>query len=171
MRSVVSFSISTLVLAFLVASVSGQGPVTLTVTTDKQVYDRGTVLAITGQVQDSGSPVPNVVVVFELRDSQNNVKASGFATTDQAGAFSRTITVGNDFAVGSFTVYVSVTVGDQTASNSVSFQVVPEFPLGPGLVMLVAFAVALSFLKKTGRAVSSFVRPPGRTEFMQATSD
>lgn len=83
------------------APISAQGTLTITVLTNKLAYDHGEVITIAGQVQSSGGPVPNVVVVFELRDSQNNVKATGYMTTDQVGAFSKTITVGGDFSVGS----------------------------------------------------------------------
>jgi len=148
LNRLVLFSLSMLMLNFLTASASGQGTLTISVVTDKITYDHGEVITITGQVQSSGSPVPNAVVVFELRDSQNNVRATGFMTTDQVGAFSRTITVGADFLNGSYSVYCSVVVGDQVASNSASFQVVPEFPMGASLVTLVALVVALSLLKK-----------------------
>jgi hypothetical protein len=135
-------------LPFLTALAWGQGTLTISVATDKTTYDHGEVITIMGQVQSSGNPVPNAVVVFELRDGQNNIKASGYMTTDQAGAFSRTITVGGDFLNGSYGVFCSVVVGDQVASNSASFQVVPEFPMGASLVTLVALVVALSFLRK-----------------------
>ena len=128
------FSLSMLMLNFLTAPVLGQGTLTVSVATDKITYDHGEAITITGQVRNSGNPVPNAVVVFELRDSQNNVKATGFMTTDWAGAFSRTITVGGDFLGGSYSVYCSVVVDDQVASNSASFQVVPEFPMGTSLV-------------------------------------
>ncbi len=130
-------------------SVLGQGTLTISVATNKTTYDHGGVITITGQVQSSGNPVPNAVVVFELRDSRNNVKATGYMTTDGVGSFSRTITVGADFLDGWYSVYCSVVVGDQVASNSASpFQVVPEFPMGASLVALVALVVALSFLRK-----------------------
>lgn len=133
---------------FVIVPVFGQGTLTITVSTVKQAYSNGENIVIEGQVLNSGTPVPNVVVVFELRDSANNVKASGYMTTDQSGTFSRTIAATGAMAQGSYTVYVSTTAGNENASNSTSFQVVSEFPATHYLVMLMLlFSVPLIFYK------------------------
>jgi len=98
-------------------------------------------------------------VIFELLNSHNNVKASGYMTSDLDGAYSKSITTTSGLADGSYSVFVSTTVGDQTASNSVTFQVVPEFPVGTNVTALVSLLVVFGVLGKLRRARSGGLYP------------
>lgn len=136
----------------LIISAFGQSQtLSVTVNTGKQSYDQGQLISITGIVQDSGSPVPNVVVVFELRDPQKQVRASGFTTTNSSGGYSRQIMIGNDFPNGAYSVYVSVTVGSQSASATTEFQAVPEF--SSAWMLVIAFTMAIIILGRKLRMI------------------
>lgn len=82
-----------------------QGSLSITVSTDKQEYGLGQIVIFTIQVQQSGAPVAHTSVYYELRDSQNQVRANGLITTDDTGRFTKQITIGNDFPLGSYAVY------------------------------------------------------------------
>lgn len=143
------FAVIVLTLIPLLVPALGQTSLTITVSTDKQNYDLGQLIVITGSVHQSGAPVPNAVVVFELRDPQNQVKASGFMNTDSSGAYSRQLTIGNDFPLGAYTVYVSVTVGSQSASATTKFQAIPEFL--SSLVPVIALVITIGILRGNGK--------------------
>jgi hypothetical protein len=127
----------------------GQGSLSITVTTDKQDYGLGQIVTLTIQVQQSGAPVAHTSVYYELRDSQNQVRANGLITTDDTGRFTKQITIGNDFPLGAYAVYARVTVGDQTASATTAFQTIPEF--SSNVVLMIAFVVGTGILGAFGR--------------------
>jgi uncharacterized protein YfaS (alpha-2-macroglobulin family) len=139
----------------------GQEALSITLTTDKQNYDLGQAVLFTVRVQQSGAPVASVVVFFELRDPQNHVMANGFGITDSTGKYSRQIMIGNDFPLGPYTVYVSVTANGQSASTTAVFQTIPEFVSGSMLIQVSAFVIAISMLALYGkRKVSNNVSEP-----------
>lgn len=143
------FCVLFVALMMLLVSALGQEALSITVSTDKQNYDRGQAVLITVKVQQFGAPVASTVVYFELRDPQNQVKASGFMITDSTGKYSKQIMIGDSFPLGSYTVYVSVTVGSQSASATAVFQTIPEFAFS--LVLVVAFVVAIGMLSAFGK--------------------
>jgi len=130
-------------------SARGQAPLVITVTTDKQDYGLGQVVMFTVQVQQSGGPVAHTPVYFELRDPQNEVRANGLISTDDTGKYTKQITIGNDFPLGAYTIYVRVTVGTQTASATASFQTIPEF--ASDMVLALTLAIGVGILKVSRR--------------------
>jgi uncharacterized protein YfaS (alpha-2-macroglobulin family) len=137
-------------LALLPISALGQDTLTVTVSTDKQNYDRGQFVLITVEVQKSGMPVTSTTVYFELRDPSGQPISSGFMITDSTGHYTKQIMIGNTSPLGSYTVYVSVTVGDESASATAVFQTVPEFGSSLALLFVIVAAIALltAFRKK-----------------------
>ena len=135
-----------LVLALLLVpiSTSGQENLSITVTTDKQSYALGQTILIAASVQQFGAPVASVSVFYELRGPQNQVVTNGFGITDSTGKYTRAVTVGNDFPLGSCTVYVSVSANGQTASATSAFQTIPEFTSSLGLVLVQAFVLLIA---------------------------
>jgi hypothetical protein len=133
-----------------------QSTISISVSTSKGSYNLREAITIAGQVLNGSTPVPNAVVVFELRDSQNQVKASGYMTTDQSGQYSRTVS--GNFTQGGYTVYVNVTVGNQTASNNTAFQVVPEFPAGIDFVLTIALILSFGLTRITQRKTQKHLR-------------
>jgi hypothetical protein len=125
----------------LTHSTLAQSAISISVSTSKGSYNLRETITITGQVLNVTTPVSNAVVVFELRDSQNQMRASGYMTTNQTGQYSRIVS--GNFTQGGYTVYVNVTVGNQTTSNNTGFQVVPEFP--SGIEFVLAIALILTF--------------------------
>jgi hypothetical protein len=125
----------------------GQETLSVTVTTDKLDYDLGQVVLITVRAHQFGAPVANAQVYFELCDPQNQVKASGFVrgVTDSSGKVSWQVMVGSNYPLGSYTVYVSINAGGQTATAQTAFQTIPEFP--SILVLVVALAIAFCMLE------------------------
>lgn len=130
-----------LALTLLPVSTLGQEALSITVTTDKQSYDLGQAVLITVRVQQFGAPVANVLVYFELRDPQHQVRASGTMITDSTGKYTRQILIGNELPLGSYTVYVTATVGNQSASAETVLQTIPEFP--STLVLMFALVIAI----------------------------
>jgi len=128
-------------------AVMAQRTLTITVATDKKTYGPGAVIEITGQVLRAGQPEGNVTVVFELRNQTGTI-ASGFMMTNSTGEFSKVLQVAGAFIPGSYTVYVGVTVDNETATSSASFTVVPEFPSSPQLIVLVSLAVSILLLRQ-----------------------
>lgn len=120
-----------------------QAPLVITVTTDKQDYGLGQIVTFTVQVQLSGGPVAHTPVYFELRDPQNKVRVNGLISTDDTGKYTKQITIGNDFPLGSYTVYVRVTVGSQTSSATAAFQTIPEFTSDMPLMLALAMGVSI----------------------------
>jgi hypothetical protein len=152
------------VLCLLVVSPAfAESGLTITVATDKQAYGHGEVIVIMGEVMDAGQPLSNVTVAFELTNlSGSSTFASGFMTTNSAGAYSRNLTVGGFLLhfspTGAFKVIVSVTLGNETASSSASFQVVPEFPYSAEQIVLVASIVVclvLATWRRTARIATN----------------
>jgi len=125
-------------------SALGQQPLSITVSTDKQNYGLGQIIVFTVEVQQAGAPMAHTPVYYELRDSQNQTRANGLITTDDTGRYTKQITIGDDFPLGSYTVYVRVTVGSQTASATTTFQTIPEFP--SDIVLLFTLAVGIGIL-------------------------
>jgi len=124
----------------------GQEALSVTVSTDKQDYDLGQVVLVTVRVQQFGLPVANAEVYFQLRDSQNQVKASGFrGVTDSSGKLSWQVIVGNNYPLGSYSVIVSVNAAGQSATAQTAFQTIPEFP--SSLVLVVTLAIAFGMLE------------------------
>ena len=135
-----------LVFMLLAVPTLGQETLSITVSTDRKDYDLGQVILITVRVQQFGAPVANAVVYFELRDPQNQVRASGFeGVTDSSGKISWQVMIGNDFPLGSYIVYISVNAGGQSATAQIAFQTIPEFP--SALVLVFAFAIAIVMLE------------------------
>ena len=126
-------------------SASGQASLSITVTTEKQDYGLGEIVIFTVQVRQSGGPVAHAPVYFELRDPQNEVRANGLISTDDTGKYTKQIMIGNDFPLGSYTIYVRVTVGNQTASDMAVFQTIPEFT--SGIVPMLALAMGASIIE------------------------
>jgi len=140
-----------LVLMLLPVATRGQEALSITLTTDKKNYDLGQAVLFTVRVQQSGAPVASVVVFFELRGPHNQVITNGFGITDSTGKYSRQIAIGNDFPLGAYTVYVSVTANGQSASATAVFQAIPEFVSGSMLVQVFAFVLAISLLRLRGK--------------------
>jgi hypothetical protein len=144
LRKIVPYSGLVSVLCLLaVSSAFAEGGLTISVATDKQVYGHGEAIVIMGEVMDAGQPLSNVTVAFELTNlSGSGTFASGFMTTNSAGAYSKNLTVGGFLLhfspTGSYEVLVSVSANNETASASASFQVVPEFPYSAGKLTLAA---------------------------------
>jgi len=134
-----------LALMLLVVPTIGQEALSITVSTDRRDYGLGQAVLITATVRQFGAPVANAVVYFELRDPQNQIKASGFMFTDSLGKCSRQTMIGNDFPLGSYTANVRVTVGNQSASATTAFQTIPEFP--SSLVLALALVIAIGMLE------------------------
>jgi hypothetical protein len=135
-----------LALVLLPVPMFGQEALSVTVSTDKQDYDVGQVVLITVRVQQFGVPVANAEVYFQLRDPQNQVRANGFrGVTDSSGKLSWQVMVGSNYPLGSYSVYVSVNAGGQSATAQTAFQTIPEFP--SILVLVVALAIAFGMLE------------------------
>jgi hypothetical protein len=130
-------------------SALGQESLSITVSTDKQNYGLGQIVVFTVKVQQAGAPLAHTPVYYELRDSQNQVRANGLITTDDTGRYTKQITIGDNFPLGSYTVYVRVTVGSQTASATTAFQTIPEFP--SDVVLLFTLAVGIGILGASRR--------------------
>ncbi len=126
----------------------GQENLSITVTTDKQTYAFGQIIFISILVQQSGAPAASVVVFYKLVGPQNQLMTDGFGITDSTGKYVKIVTVGNDFPVGTYTAYASVSVNDQTASATSAFQTVPEFASGFLFVQAVAFLIAIALLSR-----------------------
>jgi hypothetical protein len=137
-------------LALLPVSALGQDTLAVTVSTNKQNYDRGQFVLITVEVQKSGTPLKSTTVYYELIDPLGEQISSGFMITDSTGRYTKQVMIGNSSPLGSYTVYVSVTVGDESASATASFQTVPEFNSSVALLVAIVAAVALltAFRKK-----------------------
>ena len=150
------------VLVFMLLPVPAHGQVTLTVTvtTDKQSYSLGQTILIAISVQQSGAPVVSVEVFYELRGPQNQVIANGFGITDSTGKCMRQVTVENDFPLGSYIVYVSVSANGQTAYATSAFQTIPEFTSGLGLVLVQAFAFLIAITMLRSCAKRKFAEQP-----------
>jgi hypothetical protein len=132
-------------LILLPVSTSGQETLTITVTTDQQSYSLGQSILMAISVQQFGSPVASVAVFYELRGPQNQVITDGFGITDSTGKYAKQVTVENDFPLGAYTVYVSVSANGQTASATSAFRTIPEFTSGLGPVLL-AFLITITML-------------------------
>jgi hypothetical protein len=132
-----------LALILLPVSTSGQETLTITVTTDQQSYALGQTILMAISVQQFGSPVASVAVFYELRGPQNQVITNGFGITDSTGKYAKQVTVENDFPLGAYTVYVSVSANGQTASATGAFRTIPEFTSGP---VLLAFLIIITML-------------------------
>ncbi len=137
-----------MMLTLLPTLTSGQQNLSITVTTDKQTYAVGQAIFISILVQQSGAPAASVVVFYKLVGPQNQLITEGFGITDSTGKYMKMVTVGNDFPVGSYTAFASVSVNDETASATCAFQTVPEFASGLWLVQVVAFFIAITLLSR-----------------------
>jgi len=142
------------VLAFVLLplSASGQETLSVTVTTDKQSYSFGQTILIAISVQQFGAPVASVTVFYELRGPQNQVIANGFGITDSTGKCMKQVTVDNDFPLGSYIVYVSVSANGQTAYATSAFQTIPEFTSSLGLVLVQSLAFLIPIIMLRSRA-------------------
>lgn len=138
------YALFVLGLALLPVSALGQETLTITVSTDKQNYEQGQFVLVTVEVQKSGNPVASTTVYFEIRDPLGQPISSGFMITDSTGHYTKQIMIGNDFPLGSYAVYVTATVGDESASATAVFQTVTES--GSSLVLLFVFVVAVGML-------------------------
>jgi hypothetical protein len=135
------FAFFTLALALLPVSALAQDTLIITVTTDKQTYDQGQFVLIAVEVLKSGTPLAYTTVYYQIRDPAGQQISSGFMITDSTGHYTKQITIGSDFPLGSYEVYVSVTVGDEAASATAVFQTVPEF--SSSLALLSAFVAVV----------------------------
>lgn len=125
MRQAVIISvIFSLAIIAQVSLVLAQGVLEITV----QTTVSNSKITFTGHVTQSGDPVANATVVYEMRSANNSLTASGFTVTNATGGYSRSLTVPSNSTPGSYTIYVSVSYDGQSASTSTSFQPVPEFP-------------------------------------------
>jgi hypothetical protein len=136
-------------LALLPVSALAQDALIVTVTTDKQTYDQGQFVLITVEVLKSGTPAAYTTVYYQIRDPAGQPISSGFIITDSTGHYTKQIMIGNDFPLGSYEVYVSVTIGDESASATADFQTVPEF--NSSLALLSAFVAAVGVLTAFGK--------------------
>jgi len=143
------FAFFTLALALLPVSALAQDTLMITVTTDKQTYDQGQFVLITVEVLKSGTPAAYTTVYYQIRDPAGQPISSGFIITDSTGHYTKQIMIGNDFPLGSNEVYVSVTIGDESASATADFQTVPEF--NSSLALLSAFVAAVGMLTAFGK--------------------
>lgn len=133
-----------LALILLPAPTNGQENLSVTVTTDKQSYALGQTILMIISVRQFGAPVVSVAVFYELLGPQNQVITNGFGITDSTGKYTKQVTVGNDFPLGSYTVYVNVSANGQTTSATSAFQTIPEFTSDPGLVLIQAFVFLIA---------------------------
>lgn len=135
MRHAVIISIIfSLAITAQVSLVLGQGVLAITV---YATAGKSNEITFTGKVTQGGGPVANATVVYEIRSANNSLTGSGFAVTNATGAYSRSMVVPSSSTPGPYTIYVGVSNDGESASNSTSFQPVPEFP---------AFAIPLLFL-------------------------
>jgi hypothetical protein len=130
-----------LALVLLPVSALAQDTLTITVSTDKQTYDQGQFVLITVEVLKSGTPVAYTTVYYQILDPVGKPISSGFMITDSTGHYTKQIMIGNDFPLGLYEAYVSVTVGDESASATAVFQTVPEF--SSSLALLSAFVAVV----------------------------
>jgi hypothetical protein len=134
-----------------------QNPLSISVVTNSQNYGLGQVVLVTVKVELSGAPVAQTPVYYELRDPLNQTITNGLITTDDTGRYTKQIMIGNDFPLGSYTVYVRVTVGSQTASATASFQTIPEF--SSYIVLVFTLGISLGILGPFGKRRSSRKQP------------
>jgi hypothetical protein len=141
----------------LPAPAVSQTSLSITVGTNSQDYGLGQIVLVTVKVELSGAPVAHTPVYYELRDPRNQTIANGLMTTDDTGRYTKQIAIGNDFPLGSYTVYVTVTVGSQTASATASFQTIPEFP--SYMVLVFTLGISVGILGAFGRRRPSRKQP------------
>ena len=149
-----------LALVLLPIPASTQETLSVTVTTDKQSYSFGQIILIDISVQQFGAPVASVTVFYELRGPQNQVVANGFGITDSTGKCMKQVTVDNDFPLGSYVVYVSVSANGQTAYATSAFQTIPEFSSSLALVLVQSFAFLIAITMLRSRAKRKSAQQP-----------
>jgi peptide/nickel transport system substrate-binding protein len=98
-----------------------QGALEITISTDSDSYNAGETVTFSGRVTLAGNPIEGAIVVFEVRNPQNTVIASGYATTSSDGGYSKQFTLPSDAQSGTYKIYVSVNYQGQAASTETAF--------------------------------------------------
>ncbi|SHO42518.1 exported hypothetical protein [Nitrosotalea sinensis] len=129
-------------------------PISLTVATDKPVYDHNSQIMITGHV---ANPYPGQNVAVKITSPSGNVVSVAQVTLDNNGNFvTKASTVGNMwFENGQYTI--TAQYGDEQARvNSAVFQLageapaIPEFGPIAALVLAIAIISIIAVSAKTG---------------------
>jgi peptide/nickel transport system substrate-binding protein len=110
-----------LMLLLFIPFVMAQGALEVTVSSDSGSYNAGEAVTFSGRVTSAGNPIEGVVVVFEVRNPQGTVIASGYATTSSDGGYSKRFTLPSDAQSGTYKIYVSVNYQGQAASAETTF--------------------------------------------------
>ena len=94
----------------------------ITVETSKPSYEVGEDISIHGRLTDNGSPVPDNSVGLQVKDPHNDVVVSRTLQTNASGEYNLTFKLPTDAKNGTYTVYVSATYMQETATNNATFE-------------------------------------------------
>lgn len=96
---------------------------TITVQTEKLLYNTGEDIIAYGSVSSQGVPLQNVSVGMEVHDPVATPLITRSLQTDVSGAFSAMFKLQQDSPAGNYDVYVSCSYGGESAFNTTIFHV------------------------------------------------
>jgi len=137
--------LATVLLPFAVKPANAAGQLTVAVSTDKQSYETGQLITITGQVLDTNlQGVALATVSIQVNDPNGKTIHIASIISSADGSFTDQFTVGS--SNGSYTVFVSASkTGYTDASAQLVYAVVPEFSASY-MAWLVILPIFLAFL-------------------------
>ena len=121
--------LAVVLLPFATKPANGAGQLTVTLSTDKQSYEAGQLITITGQVLDANLQavaLASLSVQVNDPDSKTIHIASIISSVD--GSFTDQFTIPVGSSNGSYTVFATASkTGYTDASTQIAYAVVPEF--------------------------------------------
>jgi hypothetical protein len=141
-----------ILLPFAMKPTNAAGQLTVTVSTDKQSYDAGQLITITGQVLDTNlQGVALATVSIQVNDANGKPIHLASIISSMDGSFTDQFTIPADSFNGSYTVFATASkTGYTDASNQIVYTVVPEFSDMAWLMLLpICLAILVARKRKT----------------------
>ncbi len=136
-----------ILLPFPMKPTNAAGQLTLTVSTDKQSYEAGQLMTITGQVLDTNlQGVALATVSIQVNDPNGKPIHLASIISSADGSFTDQFAVPVGSSNGSYTVFVTASKAGYTdSSNQIVYAVVPEFSISD-MAWLILLPIFLAIL-------------------------
>ncbi|MEM2122624.1 MAG: MG2 domain-containing protein [Candidatus Bathyarchaeia archaeon] len=147
---------STIVFSILssqVLNVKAQEPLQLQVNVDKEAYDPGEIIRISGRISLSdGSPVENALVSIQVTGPDGGTYHIALVYSDGMGEFYDEYRTQQEVPNGLYKVYVKASkIGFKDVQGQIQYSVIPEFSSPSLLLGVLILAVLAFYTVKAGR--------------------
>jgi hypothetical protein len=101
----------------------------VTIVLNKEEYDKGEIITISGQIQDAnGNPVSNAVISIQVNDPDGKMVHIAMKISNQDGEYYDQFIIANNSLNGSYTVFVTGSKsGYSDITRQTNYTVIPEF--------------------------------------------